>query len=272
MKPIAPHFYHHWAILAAIILLFITSAPSFAWTQADVQALPQGYVEPIKEGMTWDYTIEDDRYLTLLYLRVHKLYRGVTTNGSSTVGYLTINVNSEAMTSDLPDSVCLPASSDSLLVAVQKHVTSNYLPLIRNVILRKNGFPAQSRFVLSIGTCGKGNDIIIGAYVADINTKFNCALRAPDTVAFRPGDPVRRTENFFVSCTGDGQADVRLRVEGLTAITPGQGVSVSTQPPTQYTRVNAGESKVIPVTFDLKTNAAKPGQYSGTFVYALEYL
>lgn len=128
MKPIAPHFYHHWAILAAIILLFITSAPSFAWTQADVQALPPSYGDPTKEGMTWDYTIEDDRYLTLLYLRVHKLYKGATTNGTSTLGFMTININSEPMTSSLPDSVCLPASSDSLLVAVQKHLTNNFIP------------------------------------------------------------------------------------------------------------------------------------------------
>ncbi len=240
----------------------------------DVQALPLASYYPISDGMTWDYTLEDERYLTIKSLRIHKLFRSTNRNSSYTYAFVLLNIDSQALSTSIPETFCLPPSSDSLLVAVQKHIASNYLPLIRDLTLSKIFFTNEkSQFVLEIGTCtGDGNNIIMGAYVADINTKFNCAIKAPDTVAFRSDDPVRRTENFLVSCTGDGQADVRLRVLGPTTITPGQGISVSTLPPAQYTRVYAGESKVIPVTFDLKTNAAKPGQYSGTFVYALEYL
>ncbi|WP_260513999.1 hypothetical protein [Serratia fonticola] len=239
----------------------------------DVQALPLASYYPISDGMTWDYTLEDERYLTIKSLRIHKLFRSTSRNSSYTNAFVLLNIDSQALSTTIPETFCLPPSSDSLLVAVQKHIAGNYLPLIRNLTLRPVSTNDKSQLVLEIGTCtGNGNNIIMGAYVADTHTKFNCAIKAPDTVAFRSDGPVRRTEYFFVSCIGEGQADVRLRVLGTTTITLDQGVSVSTLPPAQYITIYAGESKILPVTFDLKTNAAKPGQYSGTFVYALEYL
>lgn len=83
------------------------------------QALPLASYYPISDGMTWDYTLEDERYLTIKSLRIHKLFRSTNRNSSYTNAFVLLNIDLQALSTTIPETFCLPPSSDSLLVAVQ---------------------------------------------------------------------------------------------------------------------------------------------------------
>lgn len=128
--------------------------------------------------------------------------------------------------------------------------------------------------LLSINLCSGGGYDLKYSSTGSGSSPLVCAVDAPGVVELgRTTVSTTVLVPAVVVCTGGGDSDIRVSVQGASTIRPVPGLELWTSVPDRAFHVTGdGAPLNVDLSVGATVNGPEPGFYSGTFVYTIEYL
>lgn len=170
---------------------------------------------------------------------------------------------------------CVPSEGDgplgdaALIAIVDGFIRDGIIPEVKNRFVEMPG-----GVHINLRICDNPSYFLM--YRADGSpvTPIICVLDAPAVVDLgRIATDSTRNVRSAVRCSGSGGADIRVSVLGAASISPVPGLELWATAPSGILHVTSGGGPgYVDLTVGAKVDNPEPGTYSGTFVYAIEYL
>lgn len=169
---------------------------------------------------------------------------------------------------------CLPGQGDGTLADaatafIQQHFVSRAIPQIGS-----NTWAAErSELWVGIQICGQSNHIVYQTEGSP-SSPVICTIDAPALVELGTlTTSSTRVVRAGINCTGGGESDVRVSVQGPATIRPVRGLELWASAPERALHITGdGAPTYVDLTVGATIANPKPGFYSGSFVYKIEYL
>ncbi len=169
---------------------------------------------------------------------------------------------------------CLPMRgsgllSDAATAFAARHFTAVAIPEVKNTF---GDIP--SAVSTNIAICGNHSFHLQYTSEGDAVSPLVCSIDAPPVVDLGElTTDTSRVVRSAVTCFGGGDASVRVSIVGPSTISPAHGLELWASAPDRPFRVTGdGAPSYVDLTVGATVHSPKPGLYSGSFVYTIEYL
>lgn len=178
------------------------------------------------------------------------------------------------------DGGCIPVKGNGTLQSAMQQLWTTYV-MGRPVPYRGNGSGDLTRGrsvtwsipICNVDSMGKWRGVLY--YITKLSDEGtrSCAVSAPYVVELgNTTSNVAKPVDLDVVCLGDGDWDVRVTVTGPTTVSPTDGLTLWTEPPSGPIRVKGdGRHHTVQAKFGATVTSPRAGPYSTSFIYTIEY-